>query len=82
MTLADMGPWNVHIITYMLRIWAMAIPSGCLATQMVLKGLSAEHILQARTYPDLLKSPHDEELMQYYCMSSLVYIKVWFCPPV
>lgn len=31
---------------------------------------------QARTYPDLLKSPHDEELMEYYCQSSLVYIDV------
>ena len=32
--------------------------------------------LQARTYPDLLKSPHDEELMEYYCRSRLVYISV------
>ena len=32
--------------------------------------------LQARTYPDLLKSPHDEALMEYYCQSSLVYIDV------
>ncbi|CAL5225819.1 g8598 [Coccomyxa viridis] len=32
---------------------------------------------QARTYPDLLKSPHDEALMEYYCQSSLVYIDVY-----
>lgn len=32
--------------------------------------------MQARTYPDLLKSPHDEALMEYYCQSSLVYIDV------
>lgn len=35
--------------------------------------------LQARTYPDLLKSPHDEELMEHYCQSSLVYINVRPC---
>lgn len=33
---------------------------------------------QARTYPDLLKSPHDEELLEYYCQSNLIYIKVSF----
>ncbi len=32
--------------------------------------------MQARTYPDLLKSPHDEELFEYYCQSNLIYIKV------
>ena len=37
-------------------------------------------IVQARTYPDLLKSPHDEALMEYYCQSSLVYIDVRPCP--
>lgn len=34
---------------------------------------------QARTYPDLLKSPHDEELLEHYCQSNLIYIKV---PPI
>ncbi|BDA47831.1 probable glutamyl endopeptidase, chloroplastic [Coccomyxa sp. Obi] len=31
---------------------------------------------QARTYPDLLKSPYDEELFEHYCQSNLIYIKV------
>ena len=38
--------------------------------------------LQARTYPDLLKSGYDEELFKYYCRSNLAYIKVqptWSC---
>lgn len=36
--------------------------------------------MQARTYPDLLKSPHDEELFEHYCQSNLIYIKVRYCP--
>jgi hypothetical protein len=32
---------------------------------------------QARTYPDLLKSPHDGALLEYYGQSDLVYVKVW-----
>ena len=31
---------------------------------------------QARTYPDLLKDTHDEELFEYYTTSSLLSIQV------
>ena len=51
-----------------------AEPQGiCLPS---LQAYPAVFELQARTYPDLLKSPHDEELMEYYCRSRLVYISV------
>lgn len=33
-------------------------------------------VMQARTYPDLLKSGYDEELFEYYCRSNLAYVKV------
>lgn len=31
---------------------------------------------QARTYPDLLQGPYDEQLFDYYCQSNLVTVKV------
>ena len=34
---------------------------------------------QARTYQDLLKDGHDEDLFDYYCTSELLYIKVHSC---
>lgn len=46
----------------------------------LVKAYAIFFIVQARTYPDLLKSPHDEALMEYYCQSSLVYIDVRSCP--
>lgn len=40
---------------------------------------SALLLWQARTYPDLLKSPYDEELFDYYGRSNLIYVKVNGC---
>ena len=31
---------------------------------------------QARTYPDLLQGPHDEQLFEYYCQSQLITVDV------
>ena len=33
-------------------------------------------MVQARTYPDLLTSPYDEELFEYYTMSQIVLVSV------
>ena len=53
-----------------MRVCVSVVKGSC-------AGLDANLCLvQARTYPDLLKSPHDEALMEYYCQSSLVYIDV------
>ena len=39
-------------------------------------------VAQARTYPDLLASPYDEELFEYYTTSQLVLVTVQSHPPV
>lgn len=37
---------------------------------------------QARTYPDLLTSPYDEELFEYYTTAQLVLVTVQPHPPM
>ena len=76
------APWSAHYLPCKTRfpiVYTKPPPPPAASATPTLpppQDNSSGRKSQARTYPDLLQGPHDEQLFEYYCQSRLVTVDV------